>query len=237
MNSHKGLECDLCSVKTACFFTGLRATPKEAEFRDSRVTNTYRKRQVVFYEGNQPHGVFLVCSGRVKVYKSDGKGHQLTVRVAGPGEIIGHDALLGGEPYAATAEALEESRLAHIDETRFRAMLTATPQLATAMFRRLAGELRAAEDKARDMATKSSRERLAGELLTVRAAQAAPGKDQAPVKLPYTRQDLGELAGLAQETVIRILTEMEERKVIAMNGREFRIVDRRALERMAGAAA
>lgn len=237
MVKNSGIECDLCAVKAACFFAGLRGTPRFQEFRDSRVTNLYRKRQVVFYEGNQPHGVFLVCTGRVKVYKSDGRGHQLTVRVAGPGEIIGHDALLAGESYAATAEALEESRLAHVDETRFRAMLGQNPDLSKVMFRRLAGELRAAEDKARDMATKSSRERLAGELLTVRAAAPAAAKDQAPVKMPYTRQDLGELAGLAQETVIRILTELEERKVIAMNGREFRIVDRQALERMAGAAA
>src|SRR5689334_14239497 len=134
MTNHKGLECDLCPAKAGCFFTELKGAASQ-EFRDSRIANRYRKRQVVFYEGHQPHGVFLVCAGRVKVYKADGRGHQLTVRIAGAGSILGYRALLAGESYAATAEALDEASLAYIDEPRFRAFLEKNPAVAARMFR------------------------------------------------------------------------------------------------------
>jgi CRP-like cAMP-binding protein len=201
------------------------------------VTNVYRRRQVVFYEDHPAHGVYLVCAGRVKVYKADRKGHQLTVRVAGAGELLGYRDLLASEPYAATAEALDDATLAYVDGARFKAFLAQQPALAARMFAELAKDVRFAEDKARDMALKSSRERLAGQLLTVQAAHAAKAKPGGGLRLPYTRQDLAELAGLAQETVIRLLTEMEERKVITLDGRDLTIVNGRALERLAGTAA
>src|SRR6185295_5905947 len=149
-----------CRVKHSCFSSALTGDPLK-EFQESRITNTYRKRQVIYYEGHQPHGVFVVCSGRIKIYKTDGKGHKLTVRVVGPGEVLGHNAVLAGEQYAETAEALDESALAYLDEAKFKAFLAKQPAVAGRMFTQMARDTRVAEDIARDMAMKSSRERLA----------------------------------------------------------------------------
>ncbi len=235
MSNRRVMECTVCKVKSSCAMAAL-AEPAAKQFRDERVGNRYRRKQVVFYEGHRPHGVFLVCSGRVKVYKSDGRGHQLTVRLAGPGEWLGYRALLAGETYTATAEALDDASLTYVEEARFRAFLAQQPALAARLMAQLARDIRIAEDKARDMAMKSSRERLAGELLVVRASQ--PGTAEgASFRLPYTRQDLGELAGLAQETVIRLLTELETEKVIATKGRFMTILNPGILERRAGGLA
>lgn len=227
------LPCTVCKVRTSCTMSSLTEAQLK-EFREARVSNTYRKKQVIFYEGHRPHGVFLVCGGRVKVYKSDGKGHQLTVRIAQPGELLGYRALLAGEVYTATAEALDDAVLTYMEEARFKAFLTQQPALASGLFRMLARDIRVAEDKARDMSMKSSRERLATELLNVRASLGANGS---PFRLPYTRQDLGEIAGLAQETVIRLLTELETEKIISTNGRQMTILNPAALERRSGVPA
>lgn len=229
------LPCTVCRVRTSCIMTAL-TDAQSKEFREQRVSNNYRKKQVIFYEGHRPHGVFLVCGGRVKVYKSDGKGHQLTVRIAAPGELLGYRALLAGEVYTATAEALDDATLTYIEEARFKAFLAQQPELAIRLFSMLARDIRVAEDKARDMSMKSSRERLASELLNVQAAQPAAAK-RGPFRLPYTRQDLGEIAGLAQETVIRLLTELEAEKIISTNGRQMTILNPAALERRSGAPA
>ncbi len=229
----KGLECEVCKARETCFFADL----KDGDFQDfrlSRISNTYRKRQVVFYEDHNPHGVYVVCSGRIKVYKSDRKGHQLTVRVASQGEILGYRALLASEPYSATAEALEDSTLAFIDETKFKALLTKHQALTLRMLTQLAREVRGAEDKARDMAMKSSKERLAELLILLKATYGKLEKKGNPLKIPFTRQELADMAGLAQETVIRLLTDLEERKVIAMNGRQLTVVNERTLEKEAG---
>ena len=143
-----GQECALCNVKETCFFSELKDGAFQ-DFKNSRISNIYKKRQVVFYEGHSPHGVFLVCQGVVKVYKTDNKGHQLTTRIARQGDILGYRALLAGEPYAATAEAMGDSCLAYIGETKFKEFLFKNQGLALKMLTHLSRDVRAAEDKAR----------------------------------------------------------------------------------------
>lgn len=225
-------ECALCRAKGSCFFADLTGEPFE-DFKRSRISNVYKKRQVVFYEGHMPHGVFIVCAGSVKVYKSDTKGHQLTTRLAQQGDILGYRSLLSKEPYSATAEAMEDSCLAYIDDAKFREFLAKHQVLALKMLTKLAHDVRIAEDKARDMAMKSSRERLTELLVMLRATYGTPTREGIVLKMPFTRLDLAELAGLAQETVIRLLTELEEQKVVSVKGRNVTILNEKALEKHA----
>src|SRR6185503_251830 len=146
-----------------------------------------------------PHGLFIVCRGRVKVYKSDHRGHQLTMRIAGPGDLLGYRALIARQAYTATAEALEEATLSYVDETAFRSLLDKHNLLALKLMAHLAEDVRQAEDKARDMAMKSSHERLAELLLVLNAASANKDRPGGAINVPYTRLDLAELTGLAQE--------------------------------------
>ncbi len=225
-----GQECALCRARGTCFFAELKDAAFE-EFKSNRISNIYKKRQVVFYEGHLPHGVFLVCQGIVKVYKTDNKGHQLTTRIAHQGDILGYRALLAGEPYAATAEVMADSCLAYIGDTKFKEFLFKHQGLALKMLTHLSRDVRAAEDKARDMAMKSSRERLAELLIMLKVTYGKNTKEGAVLKMPFTRLDLAELAGLAQETVIRLLSELEEQKVIAVRGRTVTILNEKALDK------
>lgn len=229
-------ECSLCRTRGTCFFAELKG-PAFEEFREARISNVYRKRQVVFYEGHMPHGVFIVCQGRVKVYKADNKGHQLTTRIADQGDILGYRALLSKEPYSATAEAMEDSSLAYLDEVKFKEFLGRHQVLALHMLMTLAQDVRLAEDKARDMAMKSSRERLADLLVLLKTTYGKPAKDGIVLRVPFTRLDLAELAGLAQETVIRLLSELESQKIIAVRGRQVTILDDRALDKASSVVA
>jgi CRP/FNR family transcriptional regulator len=227
-------ECGLCKDRSTCFFTELKDKDFE-DFKGARISNVYKKRQVVFYEGHMPHGVFIVCRGRVKVYKSDHKGHQLTMRIASPGDLLGYRALVARQPYTATAEALEDAALSYIDETAFRTFLEKHNLLALKLLTHLAEDVRQAEDKARDMAMKSSHERLAELLLMLNATYGGKEKDKpgGQINVPFTRLDLAELTGLAQETVIRLLAEMEEKKIIATKGRSITILNLKGLEKQA----
>lgn len=228
-----GQECSLCKVRTTCFFAELKGAAFE-EFKQKRITNIYKKRQVIFYEGHRPHGIFIVCQGRVKTYKTDNKGHQLTTRIANQGGILGYRSLLAGEAFSATAEAMTDSCLAYIPENVFRDFITKHQGLTLKMLTHLSRDLRVAEDKARDLAMKSSRERLAELLVMLKSAYGDSAKDGITVlKMPFTRLDLAEITGLAQETVIRLLSDMEAQKVIAVRGRTVTILNEKALARLA----
>ncbi len=240
-----GPDCVVCASRKSCFFVELKGDAFE-DFRLSRVSNLYKKRQVVFYEGHSPHGIYIVCQGRVKIYKTDNKGHQLTTRVVYPGDLMGHPALLTHKAYSATAESMDDSWLAYLNEAKFRDLVTKHQVIAHRMLQHLSEDMRLAEDKARDMAMKSSRERLAEILLTLKGGPDTPfsiesraGTENRPpvLNIPFTRLDLAEMAGLAQETVIRLMTELEEERVIAVKGRALKILDEKALRRCASLSA
>jgi CRP/FNR family transcriptional regulator len=232
MPTTAGPECALCAAKKTCFFHALDQKAMQA-MRAARIANVYRKRQVIFYEGHRPHGVYVVCSGRVKVFKADQRGHQLTMRGAGPGDLLGYRALAAGEEYSATAEALEDATIAYLDEAAFHRLLREHDVLAAELLRHLARDVREAEDKARDLAMKSSRERLAGFLLLLKASHGKPGKGGTVLTLPFSRQDLAEMSGLAQETVIRLLGALEAEKILALNGRSLTLLDEGKLAKAA----
>ena len=231
-----GQECSLCKVRATCFFADLKGSAFD-DFKSRRITNIYKKRQVIFYEGHRPHGIFVVCQGRIKTYKTDNKGHQLTTRIADQGDILGYRPLLAGEPYAATAEAMTDSCLAYIPEAVFKEFISRHQALSFKMMSHLSRDLRLAEDKARDLAMKSSRERLAELLVMLRGSYGASSTSgDVVLKMPFTRLDLAELTGLAQETVIRLLSEMEAQKVISVKGRTVTILNEKALQKLATVA-
>ena len=69
--------------------------------------STYLRDAVLFVEGQQPRGVFVICNGRVKLSASSSFGKSILVRVAEAGEMVGLPGCISGKPYELTAEALE----------------------------------------------------------------------------------------------------------------------------------
>src|SRR5262245_36067351 len=70
-------------------------------------TAVYPKGAVLFTEGQEPRGVFVLCSGRVKLSASSAEGKTMIFRIANPGEVVGIPGSISGRPYEVTAEMLE----------------------------------------------------------------------------------------------------------------------------------
>lgn len=225
--------CGGCASGKGCFFGGLPA-PVLNEVRARRATSVVRRRKAVFTEGSMPSGVWVVCRGRVKLHKSDAKGHQLAVGMAGPGELIGHGSLLSRVPHSTTAEALEETVVSFIEDTAFRSLLASQPGLVQRLMATLATGVRQAEDQARDLAWSGSRERLAALLVRLEKAHGRTDPDGTVIDVPLVRADLAEMAGLAHETAIRIISQLQEDKVVVGEGHRLRVLNDAALHKEAG---
>jgi CRP/FNR family transcriptional regulator len=85
-----------------------------AAFDGIKATQTCPKGTVLFREGQTARGVFLLCEGRVRLSLCSESGRRMTVRVAGPGEVLGLSAALSGGRYEVTAEALEGVQVAAV---------------------------------------------------------------------------------------------------------------------------
>src|SRR5579859_5814233 len=120
--------CDWCPFKKNCLYDLLGTKEARRAWREMRLAGSFKAGEVVFHEGTLPQGVYVVCKGRVKIYKSSRTGQQLTTRLESPGDLVGHISLLAKEgAYTGTCEALEQSVISMVDEPTFVQFLSKYP--------------------------------------------------------------------------------------------------------------
>jgi CRP/FNR family transcriptional regulator len=144
--------CDWCKFKKNCFFDLIGTKEAKKAWKNMRLANRFKTGEVVFYEGESPRGLFVVCTGRIKVYKSSTTGQQLTTRIEEPGDLLGHITMLAQGSYSSTAETLETATVSMVDERTFLNFLIKFPYSSLALLRALSHDVRRGENKARDIA-------------------------------------------------------------------------------------
>ncbi len=225
--------CDWCPYKKNCFYELLGNKDAKKAWREMRLANAFKRGEVIFHEGSMPQGVYVVCTGKVKIYKSSRTGQQLTTRVESPGDLLGQVTLLANDgPYTGTGEALEPSVVSMIDAASFNDFLARFPQASSALLRELSRDVRRGENKARDIAFKPARGRLADTLLRMMAP-----KKPYPIVAGIKRRDLAEMAGLTIETTVRLLKDFEEREVLRKKEKDLLIISEERLRALAGSTA
>jgi len=201
-------------------------------WRDMRIANRFRPNETIFYEGENPTGVYVVCTGKVKINKSSRTGQQLLMRIESPGDLVGHISTLAEWPYAGSAEAMEESVVSMVDPDSLRKFLSKHPKAALALLREVSRDVRRGEAKARDIAFKPARGRLAGTL--VRMMTPAVSKKVKPLVSNLKRKELAEMAGLTIETTVRLLKDFETSNLIKRRGKDIVLLDLEKLKSISG---
>ncbi len=192
----------------------------------------YKKGQVIFYEGNLPHGVFCIFSGKVKIHKLGDDGREQIVRFAKAGNVLGYRAMLSDEHYYASATALEDSTVCFFPKTVYMNALKGNPDLALQTIRLLAADLRSAEMMVTNMARKQVKERIADALIMLKEYYGTED-DQQTINASLTREVIANIAGTSTETTIRTLAALQREKVLGLVGKKIRIVDQHKLELIA----
>lgn len=216
----KTLDCSNCASRAIGFFCDL---PKAEQDMCNlhKTTNTYKAGQVLFYEGNAAFGLYCVYSGRIKLYKTGAEGRLQIVRLAGAGDLLGYRSLLADEPYAGTAEAMEDSVVCFIDRRAFLGIVRNNPDLSMRMIKKLAEELRQAEDRMTAIAQKPVKERLVELLLLLYHTYGKPSPKGDQLGIELSREEMAEMIGTTQETVIRLLSDLKAQKLIHLDGRKI----------------
>ena len=128
-------------------------------------TNTYRKKEIIFSEGNHPHSLYYVISGKVKTYKTNEAGKELVTELYATGDFIGFVPLLENSVYKDSAEALDTTELSIIPKQDFEDLLNKSPEVSRQLIRLLAKNVAAKEDMLLALAYNSLRKKVAESLL------------------------------------------------------------------------
>lgn len=217
-----------CAFQTWSAALGLSA-PVCARMAPLWRSNVYRRGDVIFYQGNDPTSIYFLCHGSVKLVRDARMGRQHILRMINGPDFLGDRAMLAGQPYAASAQVMEESRVCAIDGQSFRALWRDEPELSRMLAIYLARKLAEADVAACDLALLTIRELLARLI----AGRLGPGSDGV-VRFSESRQDLADILGTSAEVISRTLSEFARKKLVELDGRNLRVLDEERLRLIAG---
>ena len=197
---------------------------------EGRVINRYKKKQVIFSEGNHPNRLYYVVKGKVKAYKSNDFGKELVTELYGPSDFLGHVSILENAVYKRNAEAMEDTELAVIPREDFMELINNHPQALRKFIQLLAGDVTQKEERLISMAYNSLRKKVADALLTLQAKYKETNEQEFSINI--SRESLASISGTATESLIRTLSDFKQEKLIAIRDGRIYITNTSKLERM-----
>ena len=162
--------------------------------------------EFIFWEGDAPGWFYIVAEGQVKALKHSSSGKEFIIAFFGPSEIFGEVAVFENKPYPATAQAETETKVLGIRREDFLSFLADHPKVALRIINVLGGRLREAQSRLRDFAGERVEQRLARTLLML-SSKLGP-------MLPFTRQEIADMAGTTTETAIRFMSRLKDGGII-----------------------
>ena len=209
-------------------FSGLSETQLE-ETKQIIVNRYYNKGEIIFSEGDEGNGFYVVADGKVKIFKSSIDGKEQILHIYGPGSPFGEVPVFSGEQFPANAQAMVKSHLLFFPRTAFIALLAKNPSLAMNMLAVLSMRLREFTMQIENLSLKEVPGRLASYLIYLADEQKAVDH----ISLTISKGQLASLLGTIPETLSRILAKMSIRNLIAVSGREIKLLDRNGIEELA----
>jgi CRP-like cAMP-binding protein len=188
------------------FIDEARALEAIKHLSENREVRHYRKKDMIFREGENPRWLYFVEEGKAKIYKTSDDGRELIIKVAQKGDFLGFLALFKEDCYPENAAALEDCSIKLIPKQDFAALVFGNRDVNARFIKMLAGHIAEREQQLIDLAYNSVRKRVSTILVTLH--------DQSGPTIHFLREDLAALAGTAKETLIRTLTDFKNEGLI-----------------------
>lgn len=209
-------------------FDGLPENQLE-DIRKITVSKHFNKGEVVFIEGDEGIGFFIVVDGKVKIYKVSSEGKEQILHIFGPNEPFGEVPVFTGQPFPANAEAIAKSHLLFFPRNDFVDLISNNPSLSLNMLAVLSKRLRQFTIQIENLSLKEVPARLASYLLYTANEQGKEGV----VTLAISKGQLASLLGTIPETLSRMFARMAGQGLISVDGRHITLIDKVGLEDLA----
>ena len=200
------------------------------DLTDTGNINTYENKQVIYRESNYPNKLFFIKKGKVKTFKSNDAGKELTIDLLNEGDFLGYTALIENSPYKETAEAIEQCELSIIPKEDFELLINNNMDVAKNFIKLLAKNVSDKEHQLLSMAYNSLRKRVADALLTLQ--EKYKNETDEKFSIHISREDLANIAGTATESLIRTLSDFKNEKLIDIKNGNIVIENEKRLSAM-----
>jgi CRP/FNR family transcriptional regulator len=199
--------------------------PSVAAMDRIKFTAMYPKGSLLFVEGETPRGVFVLCSGKVKLTTSSSEGRTLIVRLATAGEVLGASAVLLKRSYEISAETVEPCQVNFIRTEEFMSWIQNDRDAMMSVAKQLSVDYYAAQREIRAFGlAQTTTEKLARLVLDWCDETGERTDKGIRLKVLLTHEEIAQMIGTTRETVTRLLTSLRTKKVIEIMGSTLNVI-------------
>jgi CRP-like cAMP-binding protein len=195
-------------------------------FDDNGELAEFKQGESVYTEGSRSHKIYLILKGVVKCHTMDMDGKELITSLYRADDFLGFTSFMNNIPYQESATAMEDIELAGISKEDLKNILGKNHNVSLELMELLTNDISEIKAQLLQMAYSSVRKKTARTLLQF--AEIMTTKAEDPIKI--SRNDLASVAGIATESLIRTLSGFKKEGLIAIEGRNIRIKEIKALQ-------
>ena len=223
--------CVSCPVKKMRPFCNL-PLPAAQRLHGIKSTAVYPKGTMLFMEGQQPRGVFVLCMGKTKLSASSRDGKTIITKIADAGDVLGLNATISNVPYEVTAEMMEPGQANFIPREALIIMMLDFPEVALRIAQQLSRNYFAAYEEIRTLGLTTSPSEKFAKLLLQWSMKGTQDNGSSRIKMTLTQGEIAEVIGTTRETVARLFADFKRKHLLQVRGATLIIHSRFALEQM-----
>lgn len=205
------------------FFDDMSSLEELKKLSKDRRLKSYKKKEIIFNEGNIPNYLYFLSKGKVKTHQNHEYGKEFITNLYKEGDFFGYIALLEEKPFNETAEALEDSEVLLIPKDDFYSLVYSNNHVMKKFIKMLSDNIIEKENMLVNLAYSSVRKRVANALVVL--SDRYNDGSNPKFNISFSREDLANIVGTATESLIRTLSDFKDEKYLEVKGSNITILN------------
>lgn len=215
----------MTDLKKISIFSALSSSDIK-EIKPFILLKKFRKKELIFSEGDSPDWLYIVTNGKVKITKLSKEGREIILEIISPMEFFGAIAVMRGFPYPANAVAAENTETMKISKGSLMKILDRFPSVMYSLAMNMGDRIKNSHETLKNIAVEKVEARIASLLLKL--DEKSPGVPSDGINL--TKKDIAEMVGTTVETSIRTISKFRKLGIISSSSGKITIKDAEKLK-------
>ncbi len=191
----------------------------------------YHKNEIIHNDGDESQYVWMLLSGKVRIFKEGIGQRQQIIRLLKPYDIFGYRACTVNEPYNSSASAFEDCLVYRLNRATFNELIQSNGSFCYQVMLMMAKDLAFSEIQTVNLTQKHIRGRLAESILTL-VKNYGYEEDGSTLAMLLPREDLANMSNMTTSNAIRTLSQFAQEGLVSIDGRRIKILDEKSLEKI-----